>query len=84
MEFVEFVSNISVRVGLRLDLCCSVDRIRVVLESDSYSLVLLYNVGVPHNATYDDLIAAGAQGEPAACAGDQGGRCSGIRWEVRL
>ena len=42
---VEFVSNIIVRVRLRLDLCCIVDRIRVVLESDSCSLGLLYNVG---------------------------------------
>ena len=59
------------------------DRIRVVLKSDSCSLGLLYNVGVPHNVTYDDLIAAGAQGEPAACAGTQGGRCSGINGEER-
>ena len=42
VEFVEFVSNIIVRVGLRLDLCCIVDRIRVVLWSDSCSLDLLY------------------------------------------
>jgi hypothetical protein len=35
-------------------------------------------LGAPHVVTYDDLIAAGAQGEPAACAGDQGGRCNGI------
>ena len=45
VEFVEFVSNIIVRVRLRLDLWCIVDRIRVVLESDSCSLGLLYNVG---------------------------------------
>jgi hypothetical protein len=44
VEFVAYVSNISVRVGLRLDLCCIVDRIRVVLESDSCSLGLPYNV----------------------------------------
>ena len=72
-----------VRVGLRLDLCCIVDRIRVVVESDSCSLGLPYNVGVPHNVTYDDLIAVGAQEEPAACAGDQGGRCSGINGDER-
>ena len=45
VEFVVFVSNIIVRVRLRLDFCCIVDRIRVVLESDSCSLCLLYNVG---------------------------------------
>ena len=59
MEFVIFMSNIIVRVRLHLDLCCIVDRIRVVLESDSCSLGLLYNVGVSHNVTYDDLIGAG-------------------------
>jgi hypothetical protein len=34
--------------------------------------------GAPHIVTYDDLIAIGAQGELAAYAGDQGGRCYGI------
>ena len=43
-------------------------------------LGLLYNEGGTTRVTYDDLIAAGAQGKPAACAGDQGGRCSGIIW----
>jgi hypothetical protein len=33
--------------------------------------------------TYDDLIAARAQGKPAACAGDQGGQCCGINGEER-
>jgi hypothetical protein len=31
-------------LGYGLDLCCILDRIRVVLESDSYSLGLPYNV----------------------------------------
>jgi hypothetical protein len=31
-------------LGYGLDLCCIVDRIRVVLESDSCSLGLPYNV----------------------------------------
>ena len=39
--------------------------------------------GAPHVLTYGDLIVAGAQGEPAACASDQGGRCSGINGEER-
>ena len=34
-----------IRAGLRLDLCCIVDRIRVVVESDSCSLGLPYNAG---------------------------------------
>jgi hypothetical protein len=34
--------------------------------------------GVPHIITYNDLIAAGAQGKLAAYAGDQDGRCCGI------
>ena len=48
VEFVEFVSNIICTVGLRLDLCCIVDRIRVVSESDSCSLGLLYKYGGCH------------------------------------
>jgi hypothetical protein len=61
-----------------------VDRIQVVLESDSCSLGLPYNEGTPHVVTYNDLIAIGAQGEPAACAGDQDGRCCDINGEERL
>jgi hypothetical protein len=34
--------------------------------------------GAPHVVTYDDLIATRAQGEPAACAGDQDGQCCDI------
>ena len=45
VKFVEFVSNIIVRVGLRLDLYCIADMIQVVLESDSCCLGILYNVG---------------------------------------
>jgi hypothetical protein len=60
-----------------------VDMIRVVLELDSCSLGLPYNERVPHNITYNDLIAAGAQGEPVACAGDQSGRYCGINGEER-
>ena len=30
--------------------------------------------GAPHVVTYDDLIAVGAQGEPVAFAGAQGGQ----------
>ena len=45
VKFVAYVSNIIVRVGLRLDLCCIVDRIRVVVESDFCSLGLPYNAG---------------------------------------
>ena len=57
------------------------DRIRVVSESNSCNLGLPYNEGTPHDVIHDDLIAAGVQGEPAACAGDHGGRCSGISGE---
>jgi hypothetical protein len=39
--------------------------------------------GAPHVVTYDDLIAAGAQVEPMAYAGDQDGRCCGINEEER-
>jgi hypothetical protein len=60
-----------------------VDRLRVGFESDSSSLGLLYNERAPHVVTYVDLIAIGAQGEPAACAGDQGGRCCFINREER-
>ena len=67
-----------VTFGLRVVL--GVDRIRVVSESNSCNLGLPYNEGSTTRVTHDDLIAAGAQGEPAACAGDQGGRCSGIIW----
>jgi hypothetical protein len=51
---------------------------RVVFESDISSLSLPYYEGVSHVVTHDDLIATEAQREPAACAGDQGGRCYGI------
>jgi hypothetical protein len=55
-----------------------VDSLRVGFELDSSSLGLPYNEGAPHIVTYDDLTATGVQGEPAACAGDQDGRCCGI------
>lgn len=70
-------------VTLGLGVVLGVDRIRVVSESNSCTLGLPYNEGSTTRVTYDDLIAAGAQGEPAACAGDQGGRCSGISGEER-
>jgi hypothetical protein len=54
-----------------------------VFDSDTSSLGLSYNEGSPHVVTYDDLIAAGAQGEPTACVGDQGFRCCGINGEER-
>jgi hypothetical protein len=44
-----------------------VDSLRVGFESDSSSLGLPYNEGAPYIVTYDDLIAAGVQGKPAAC-----------------
>jgi hypothetical protein len=65
-------------VTCRLGVVLGVDSLRVGFESDSSSLGLPYNEGAPHVVTDDDLIAIGAQGEPAACAGDQGGRCCGI------
>ena len=62
-------------VTVGLGVVIGVDRIRVVLESNSCSLGLPYNVGAPHDVTHDDLIAIGTQGEPAACAGAYGGCC---------
>ena len=56
-----------VTFGLRVVL--GVDRIRVVSESNSCTLGLPYNEGSTTRVTYDDLIATGTQGEPAACAG---------------
>ena len=56
-----------VRFGLGVVL--GVDRIRVVSESNSCTLGLPYNEGSTTRVTHDDLIATGAQGEPAACAG---------------
>ena len=56
-------------VTVGLGVVIGVDRIRVILESNSCSLGLPYNVEAPHVVTHDDLIAIGTQGEPAACAG---------------
>jgi hypothetical protein len=46
--------------------------LRIGFELDPNSLGLQYNDGAPHVITYDNLIAIGAQGKPAGCAGDQG------------
>ena len=70
-------------IRFRFRVVLDVDRIRVVSESISCNLGLPYNEGSTTRVTYDDLIAAGAQGEPAASAGDQGSRCSDINWEER-
>jgi hypothetical protein len=51
-----------------------VDRICVVFESDTSSMGSHITWGVPHNVTHDDLMAAVAQGEPAACDSAQGGQ----------
>ena len=46
------------------------DRVLVVLESNTlYPRASYIMRGAPHDVTYDDLIAADTQGEPAACAG---------------
>jgi hypothetical protein len=63
-------------LGLRVVL--GVDRLRVGFKSDSVAWASHIMRGAPHIVTYDDLIATGAQGEPAACTGDQGGRYCGI------
>jgi hypothetical protein len=61
---------------LRVVLCIYYVWIERVTVGHS-SLGLPYNEGHRTVITSDDLIATGAQGEPAACAGDQGGRCCG-------
>ena len=57
---VVFVSNICTSwVTVGLGVVIGVDRVRVVLASNSSTLGLLYNVGVPRDVTYDDLISIG-------------------------
>jgi hypothetical protein len=65
-------------VTSRLGVILGVDSLRVGFESDSSSLDLPYNERGTTHCNYDDLITIRAQGEPAACTGDQGGRCCGI------
>jgi hypothetical protein len=60
------VSNISVQFRLYLDLRCIVDRIRVVLESDSCSIWLIYNVR--------GVTQCNSQGELEGCVGAQGSK----------
>jgi hypothetical protein len=57
------MSNIVYELGyVRTLSCIRCGHVRVVFESDSNSLGLLYNKGAPHVVTYDDLIVIGPQG----------------------
>jgi hypothetical protein len=62
----------------RISSVLGVDRLHVVFESSSNSLYLLYNVGVTHVVTYNNLIVVILQEDPMVCDGNQNGRCSGI------